>query len=122
MKKYKNKMASTEFTGKQVSFIYRGAKEGHIRVPAWVMVALYDLAGFYGYPNKNIEYAEELAMEAIQSAIRKEWEWAQDHIDEFAEVFIQTGIKRNSYDMRFVHSESEPWDSDILEDLFEGDG
>lgn len=119
MKKYKNGMSSTSFTRGQVGFIYRGAKEGNVVIAKWVIAALYDLAEFYGYPNKAIKEAEEIAEVAIDNAIKGNWERVQANIEDFAEAYLQTGLKR-SREAGFVRGKKIP-DVEVLEDLIDED-
>ena len=121
MRKYKNGMSATCFTKRQVGLIYRAAKDGNVKIPMWVMTAMYDMAEFYGYSNKTIEEAESLVEMAIEEAANREWSWLQEHVDEFAEMYPQTGLKKTSKDARFIHGTKSPWNTDVLEDLKDDD-
>lgn len=117
MRKYRTGEA-TEFTRTQVGILYRGAKEGHIKVPAWTMTAIYDLAEYFGHPNDRIREEEECILVAIESALKGEWTAVQGLIDDFIEAYPDTGLKRSSRDIRFIRGEHEVWKhTEVLEDL-----
>lgn len=75
MKTYGAKKA-TEFTRKQISVIFKLAKNGELKVEKWYMARLYDLADFYGYDdNRSVEQDEKAILiilnEVFSGNIRK---------------------------------------------------
>lgn len=86
MKTYGNGMKATEFTKKQISVIYRMAKNNELKVERWVMSDLYDLADFYSYDdNGNVAKLEERITKILDAVFGKDLETAQALINEYTE-------------------------------------
>ena len=51
---------ATEFSAKQISVIYRKAKNGELNVEKWVINRLYELAEYYNYDSNGSVSDEEI--------------------------------------------------------------
>ena len=91
---YKNGMKSTEFTTKQINVVYGCAKRGELKVEKWLMKELYNDAEYYGYDyNGTMESNERTVMQLLESVFSKNYEKAQQCINELTADFELYGKK-----------------------------
>ena len=96
---------STEFTKKQISVIYRLAKEGTLKVQKGEIADLYDLADYYGYDdNGSVEDSEGYVLLILEAVFSKDYEKAQKLIDQQTErTYNNLSVKRQ-----------QKWNSELL--------
>jgi hypothetical protein len=87
MKTYRNGMKATEFSGKQISVIYRAAKAGDLKVEKWVSKEFYNLADFYNFDdNGSIERAESKVLAILEAVFAGDFQKAQELVDQYTET------------------------------------
>lgn len=85
MKEY-GSMRATEFTKKQISVIFKLAKNGELKIEKWYMSRLYDLADFYGYDdNRSVEQDEKAILIILNEVFSGNIQKAQDLINRDSE-------------------------------------
>lgn len=88
MKQYGNKKA-TEFNKRDLSPIYKMAKDGELKVEKWFMNELYDLAEYYGYDdNRAVEFMEKDVLDILKA------EDKQSAIDEVSNKWFERLSKK----------------------------
>lgn len=77
-------MKATEFTKKQINVLYALNKNGALEIAPEVLKRLYNLADYYGYDdNGSVEWDERKVLIIIDAVFAKDYEKAQNLINEF---------------------------------------
>lgn len=80
---------ATEFTKKQISVVFRNAKEGNLKVEKHIVNDFYNLADYYGYDDsESVERAEFHIMQILDDVFAGDFEKAQNLIDRYTERAI----------------------------------
>ena len=89
---------ATEFSAKQISVIYRKAKNGELNVEKWVINRLYELAEYYNYDdNGSIAEEETKINEILASVFANDLITAQELINKYTkEMFGLLSAKRQA--------------------------
>jgi hypothetical protein len=93
MKQY-GRNAATEFTRKQINVIFALTKQGTLTVTKEVMGDFYELADFYGevagYDDLKayVERCESKILTILDAVFSKNYELAQEHINEYAKIAL----------------------------------
>ena len=97
MKQY-GAFKATEFTARQISAIYRKAKNGELNVEKWVINRFYELADYYNYDdNGSIAEEETKINEILASVFANDLITAQELINKYTkETFGLLSAKRQA--------------------------
>ena len=99
MKKYGSKKA-TEFTKRDLSPIYRAAKNGDIHVERWFMNRLYELVDYYGFDDNHT--VEDMESDVLK--ILSDEKNLQKNIDSVTEKWFHSYSKKyqEKFDRNYV--------------------
>lgn len=89
---------ATEFSAKQISVIYRKAKNGELNVEKWVINRLYELAEYYNYDSNGSVSDEEIDIKKIlETVFANDLATAQKLIDKYTKrTFGLLGAKKQA--------------------------
>lgn len=101
MNRYSNGMFKSDFKRSQAAYIYKLAKDDKLQIERWLMSEIYDLTSYYGYDdNRSVERFENKVKFIYSFLEEKDFEGAQEIIDELTEDEYKLMGKKNSSKIR----------------------